>query len=77
MKDRSIDHIDEAGYYNGYQEWYSAGCKVYWYRGNMFHGDEIGYVEQNMSIRSYVEQNMSIQSVEVGDEGTEVLYYII
>lgn len=67
MKDRSIDHIDEAGYYNGYQEWYSAGCKVYWYRGNMFHGDDIGYVEQNMSIRS----------AEVGDEGTEVLYYII
>ena len=64
---KSIDHIDALGRYHGYQEWYSRSCDVYWYRGNMFHGDDIGYVEQNMSMHS----------VEVGDEGTEVLYYII
>jgi len=66
MNDRSIDHIDRYGKYHGYQEWYSFRRTVYWYRGNMFHGNETGYVEQNMSIRSVV-----------GDAGTEVTYYII
>ena len=64
---KSIDHMDALGRYHGYQEWYSRSCDVYWYRGNMFHGDDIGYVEQNMSMHS----------VEVGDDGTEVLYFII
>ena len=66
MNDRSIDHIDRSGQYHGYQEWYSFRCTVYWYRGNFFHGNETGYVEQNMSMTGVV-----------GDEGTEVLYYII
>jgi hypothetical protein len=64
---KSIDHIDEAGRYNGYQEWYSIGSGVYWYRGNMFHGNETGYVEQNLQADCW----------SIGDEGTEVLYYII
>ena len=66
MNNRSIDHIDEAGRYNGYQEWYSFRRTIYWYRGTMFHGNETGYVEYNISASNVV-----------GDEGTEVLYYII
>jgi hypothetical protein len=65
---KSIDNIDEAGHYHGYQEWYSVGSGVYWYRGTMFHGKETGYVEQNLK---------PVRSVQVGDECTEVLYYII
>jgi hypothetical protein len=67
MKDKSIDQVDRYGRYHGYQEWYSNRRMVYWYRGRMFHGNDIGYVEQNMGAHS----------VNVGELGTEVLYYII
>jgi hypothetical protein len=67
MKDKSIEQIDKYGQYHGYQEWYSNRRTEYWYRGAMFHGNDIGYVEQNMGAHSAM----------VGELGTEVTYYII
>ena len=64
---KSIDHIDRNGQYHGYQEWYQFRRMEYWYRGTMFHGVDIGYVEQNLKP----------DDAKVGDEGTEVLYFII
>jgi len=67
MKNKSIEQSDKYGQYHGYQEWYSFYRTAYWYRGTMFHGNDIGYVEQNMGAGS----------VHVGDLGTEVTYYIM
>jgi len=65
LMNKSIDNIDEAGKYHGYCEWYSYGCDQYWYRGTMFHGSEVGYVEQNIQ-----------EQLQVGDDGTTVSYFI-
>ena len=54
---------NEKGKEHGYQEWY-VDNDILWYRGNYKNGLEIGYTEIN------------IGEGGVGDEDTDILYYI-
>ena len=64
MKEKTIETINDKGYYHGYQEWYSSGGNKLWLRGMYKNGEPLGYCKNNPDFGG------------VGDEGTVIEFYI-
>ena len=59
-----IHNYNDKGELHGYQQGHDHLDNL-WYRGCYKNGNEIGYTEENQNLR-----------VSIGDEGTEVKFYI-